>query len=320
MDSLLSEVSQVDEDEAVELHLPELSDDDTVPPPVPPLHTVQQIIFLQPAEDSMSLILRLYNEGVPLFSKRVFRNVAQQLDRCVEDANSEHRVSIMGLDGTPVHFFFEIGQDVSKGSKLSWPGCKIVTAKPLLDYHGLYQLMSLDASQPGSLERAYLPIDIVQKTEIRDAETGEPVVPWPTLNHGDVRGRFSLERASWRDTVPFSRLRWLLRSSGIIYSIKNVELHQRSTSQHVMVLEVRDLVKRCLGVEIKCFAQDPAYTPVDKQVLGEVGITVLDDPRAWLRVDDGSVVIAISPNIPATEIVADIARPVVIMMSAPEDE
>jgi hypothetical protein len=86
------------------------------------------------------------------------------------------------------------------------------------------------------------------------------------------------------------------------------------------VLEVRDLVKSCLGVEVKCFAQDPVYTPIDKQVLGELGITVLDDPRAWLQVENGSVVIAIDPTIPAMEIIADIARPVVIIMAALPDE
>ncbi|KAK3300822.1 uncharacterized protein B0H64DRAFT_414613 [Chaetomium fimeti] len=320
MDSLLSDVSLADDDEAVEFYLPGLIVDDIVPRPVTPLRTLQQTIFLETAEDSVSLILRLYNEGIPLFSKTIFRDIVEQLDRCLEDANSEQKVSIMGLDGTLVHFFFETGQDVSKGSKLFWPGCNIVTAKPRLDYHGLYQLMSPDGSQPGSLERAYLPIEIVQKTELRDVETGELVVPWPMLNHDDVRERFARERAFWEDSVPVSHLRWLLDSTGMKHSIKNIELHQRSTSQHAMLLEVRDLVKQSVGIEVKCFAQDPAYTAIDKQVLGEVGITVLDDPRAWLRVDDGSMVIAIAPTIPVLEIVADIARPVVIMRSAPQDE
>lgn len=75
----------------------------------------------------MSLLLRLYNGGMPLFTKKAFRDAAEQLDRCLGNANSEHRVSLMGLDGTPVHFFFKVGQDVSNESKLFWPGCHIVT-------------------------------------------------------------------------------------------------------------------------------------------------------------------------------------------------
>jgi hypothetical protein len=54
--------------------------------------------------------------------------------------------------------------------------------------------MSADRSQLGSLERTYLPIDIVQETEMRDAETGELVVPWRMLNLEEVRERFSWDR------------------------------------------------------------------------------------------------------------------------------
>lgn len=82
--------------------------------------------------------------------------------------------------------------------------------------------MSTDSSQPGILERAYLPIDIVQETEIRDTKTGELVVPWCMLNHDEVRERLSRDRTFWRNTTPFGHLRWLLGSPGIIHSIKNV--------------------------------------------------------------------------------------------------
>ncbi|KAH6650288.1 hypothetical protein F5144DRAFT_555809 [Chaetomium tenue] len=339
MDGILPELSPFDEDEAIELHFSRLNDHDAAPRAVVPPHTLQQIHdFLETAEDTaedtVSFLLRLYNDGTPLFTKETFRDAADQLDRCLEDANSEHTVSLVGLDGTPVHFCFRVGQDVSKGSKLFWPGCKIVTAKPRLDYHGLFQLMSTDSSQPGGLGRAYLPIDIVQETEIRDVKTGELIVPWLMLNHEEVRERFYRDLAFWKRTVPFSHLRWLLGSTGITHSIKNVvafgcgtitrlkdqEIHQRSTSQHAVMLEVRDFVKKSLGVEVQCFAQDPAYTSIDKQVLGELGITVLDDPRAWLQVENGSVVIAIEPTIPTTEIIADIAKPGVIIMPAPPEE
>ncbi|KAL2126486.1 hypothetical protein VTI74DRAFT_823 [Chaetomium olivicolor] len=61
------------------------------------------------------------------------------------------------------------------------------------------------------------------------------------------------------------------------------------------------------------------YVSVDKQVLSEVGITVLDDPRAWLEVDDGSVVVSIAPDIPVPDIIADIARSAAMIMMLPPD-
>lgn len=64
---------------------------------------------------------------------------------------------------------------------------------------------------------------------------------------------------------------------------------------------------------IRCFAQDPAYTAIDKSILAEHEVTVLDDPRGFLEVDDQSVVISFGPNICVRQIVTDIARPALLV-------
>lgn len=94
-----------------------------------------------------------------------------------------------------------------------------------------------------------------------------------------------------------------------------------SMAQHALALTIRDyLVSRhATGAEvegaseIKCYAQDPIYTPLDEQVLCEAGFTVVDDPRAFLEVDEASLVISMSPDIPVRQITADIARPAVMI-------
>ncbi|KAI2606141.1 uncharacterized protein GGS25DRAFT_533266 [Hypoxylon fragiforme] len=65
--------------------------------------------------------------------------------------------------------------------------------------------------------------------------------------------------------------------------------------------------------EVRCFAQDPAYRPLDQEVLDGAGITVLEDPRAFLEVDDNAFVVSISPNAPVQQIVADLASPAAII-------
>lgn len=65
--------------------------------------------------------------------------------------------------------------------------------------------------------------------------------------------------------------------------------------------------------EVKCFAQDPTHTEMDAQILLEHGITVVDDPRVFLKVDESSAVIALAQDIPVKEIIADIARPALII-------
>jgi hypothetical protein len=95
----------------------------------------------------------------------------------------------------------------------------------------------------------------------------------------------------------------------------------RPVAQHILALAVRDFLashdargRPGEGVcGIKCYAQDPIYTPIDEQVLGEAGFDVVDDPKAFLEVDESSVVIAIAPDIPVRQIVADIARPAMMI-------
>ncbi|KAJ4423725.1 hypothetical protein N0V82_001611 [Gnomoniopsis sp. IMI 355080] len=101
-----------------------------------------------------------------------------------------------------------------------------------------------------------------------------------------------------------------------------------STAQYALVLMLRDLLARRPQLqqldaveaspggshsrtmtEVSCFAQDPIHTDVDKQILLEHGITVVDDPRGFLKVDDASIVVSLSSDIPVQEIIADIARP-----------
>ncbi|KAL2126354.1 hypothetical protein VTI74DRAFT_1133 [Chaetomium olivicolor] len=65
--------------------------------------------------------------------------------------------------------------------------------------------------------------------------------------------------------------------------------------------------------QIQCFAQDPLYTDTDKEVLERVGVSVVQDPRGFLEVDDQTVVVSIAPNIPVRQIIADIAPPAALI-------
>ncbi|KAK3898364.1 hypothetical protein C8A05DRAFT_47291 [Staphylotrichum tortipilum] len=95
----------------------------------------------------------------------------------------------------------------------------------------------------------------------------------------------------------------------------------RSMAQHALALAVRDFLANgdMTGANgegaggIKCYAQDPIYTPIDEQVLSEAGFTVVDDPRAFLEVDEASVIIAMNSDIPVRQIIADLARPAIMI-------
>ncbi|KAK3935943.1 hypothetical protein QBC46DRAFT_297140 [Diplogelasinospora grovesii] len=92
-----------------------------------------------------------------------------------------------------------------------------------------------------------------------------------------------------------------------------------SMGQHALILTIRDfLAKR--GHVVQCYAQDPIYTDIDRQALDEHGITVLDDPKGFLEIDEETVVISQYPDIPVRQITADITRPALMIWNTVKEK
>jgi hypothetical protein len=91
----------------------------------------------------------------------------------------------------------------------------------------------------------------------------------------------------------------------------------RSAVQHALLLSIRNwLIARS---PVECYAQDPMYQDADREILGTAGVQVVDDPEGFLKVDETSVVVTFAPGFPLREIVADIARPAVIIWAPVEE-
>lgn len=91
----------------------------------------------------------------------------------------------------------------------------------------------------------------------------------------------------------------------------------RAATQHALILTLRDALQSSNldgagGQQIRCLAQDPAYSEADRAVLAELGITAVDDPEGFLEVDDQSAVLSFSPNVPVRQVVTDLAYPAVL--------
>ena len=153
------------------------------------------------------------------------------------------------------------------------------------------------------------------------------------MNVESTREAFDCGFKAWKAGEACQRLRLALEATTIpgpitkIIAFANAGVsnendvwRNRSIMQHALMLTLRDFIRGCVSeVEIKCFAQDPAYTEADRAVLQEVGITVLDDPRAFLEVDDQSVVMAFAPDIPVRQVVTDLARPAILIWNTVHD-
>ena len=174
---------------------------------------------------------------------------------------------------------------------------------------------------------AYCSASLCYPETIRQISTNE-FVPCPNIGPVEqVQKTLDAGIKAWKASKEFRRLRSGLETTMLPKITKIIafgnstmaasnDIAHSSSQQHALMLTVRDIVdrRRTAGQpKLKCFAQDPMYSEADKQVIRKLGITVLGDPRAFLEVDDGTVVLSFYPNFPVRQIIADIARPAVMI-------
>jgi hypothetical protein len=302
------------------------------------------------------LIRAGYDAGTPFFTKELFRDFVRQLE-----SNTDDRISVIGLDRFAVHFPIETGNvyrshpygdefacfmyechDFSLSAAtiptcrcpltlflLVFPNELLTSAKPRLQYRTIQDLLTEQDPNCYSVCRAYLPVEVVHATEVRNAHTNEVANLWPTADYATTKLKLEQMKRSLEASDCFALIKSTLTSSGVSPSIEKVVALGWSTIplpkdddvmssmvQHTLALAIRDLLANLYpenARSIHCYAQDPFYTPVDEQVLSEAGFTLVDDPRAFLDVDEASVVITMNPDIPVRQIVADIARPAMMI-------
>ncbi|KAK4098369.1 hypothetical protein N658DRAFT_221454 [Parathielavia hyrcaniae] len=205
--------------------------------------------------------------------------------------------------------------------------------KPRLEYHPIDRLLAAPGLSAYSVRRSYLPIEVTHSTEVRDARTNEPVSLWPASDLAAVKQRFERAMQSLAASKEVVQLQSTLASVAIPPRIDKIVAFAwdtmdyagnyitRSMAQHALALAIRDFLANSdiTGGDgegaggIRCYAQDPIYTPVDERVLSEAGFAIVDDPRAFLEVDEASVIIAMNPDIPLRQIIPDLARPAIMI-------
>ena len=161
---------------------------------------------------------------------------------------------------------------------------------------------------------------------MRRKDNHEPLGNPPIVARELVAERFNKYRQAWTESDMCRRLKNILASSATNLEMTKIvavslgrlsyfcnDRPPRHAYQHAMVLTMRDWLAERNGTDAPCYVQDPDYDDVDKSVLAEHKVQVLEDPMAWLEIDDTSIVVSIASNVPSKEIVADIARPAVVI-------
>ncbi|OOF91856.1 hypothetical protein ASPCADRAFT_9267 [Aspergillus carbonarius ITEM 5010] len=87
--------------------------------------------------------------------------------------------------------------------------------------------------------------------------------------------------------------------------------------QHALLLTVRRLLERTRECttehKLPCYVQDPIYNDIEKEVLQDQGMQVVEDPQGFLEVDESSMVFSCASNVAVKEMITELARPAIII-------
>ncbi len=160
---------------------------------------------------------------------------------------------------------------------------------------------------------------------------------WPLA---DLEAAFRAHQATWRQSAECDTLVRILTTTPAAASIRKIVCFglgrlddraqtthealaasvQSAATQHAAALTMAEALTGNAGEVVRCYAQDPAYADVEKALLATLGITVLEDPKGFLEVDEHTLVFSVSPNVPVRQIVADVSRPAAMVWNLIESD
>ncbi|KAJ5745905.1 hypothetical protein N7520_011087 [Penicillium odoratum] len=286
-------------------------------------------------EEALARIDELYNSNVPWFSKKTIRSALEQIQR--RPARGD-KIFVKAVDGTMVEYDIETG-DVRDMRWADGPHTQWILQEPTLAYRCRAN-MRHDIFRGGFNEdRGYLnSIRIMHRSLERRKDNNELIDVLSRLPLEEATSDFEKHRQAWNETEMCKNVTRILDSSTTHLNITKIvavslgclswrrtddkdDDSNRSAYQHALILTLRDWLKAKKNADkIPCYVQDPVYTDIDRALLAEHEVEVLNDPMAWLEINDFSIVVSIASNVPTKEIITDIASPAVIIWNEVGDD
>jgi hypothetical protein len=160
----------------------------------------------------------------------------------------------------------------------------------------------------------------------------EPSTPY--ISESMVKDIFKTTLDEWKKTRQCENLISVLHATNlssvkqivafacgsIVNTSKQEQMARRTIYQHGLLLTIRNVLnenqspQNTLGVPI--WVQDPAYCAIDTSILAEHGVSTLDDPDGFLKVDDSTMVLSFAPDAPIKQIITEISRPVAMIWNS----
>ncbi|KAL2192744.1 hypothetical protein P885DRAFT_46942 [Corynascus similis CBS 632.67] len=278
----------------------------------------------------------IYDSGTPFFTKAAIGSLVQQIDeagiRRVQTEPRSLKLSIAGIDGKMVDISLQIG--VKHPIPLHWPppedGSVLMDAMLSIDLRPIDHLTSTASHfvSDFDLRTAFLTMTVNVLTVPVLLATGEVVPDTSVRPASETRAVLQQEKAKWDASAACRELMATLQVVADASRLPHVdkvvafachrpsvvERAERVATEHALVLSIRDFfIQHSPTTIVRCYTQDPIYEDIDREVLEELGMIVLDHPRGFLEVDESTVVFSLAPGIAIRQIVADIARPALMI-------
>ena len=107
---------------------------------------------------------------------------------------------------------------------------------------------------------------------------------------------------------------WLRRNSALGENDLEASFVRDRMVQHSIALTLAEICRDISGNEVRLLAQDPDYTEEAKEILIKYGFEIIGQFGAggFAEVDDDTMVFSVFVEAPLKQIIADIARPLMI--------
>ncbi|KAI1423226.1 hypothetical protein F5Y12DRAFT_758698 [Xylaria sp. FL1777] len=272
-------------------------------------------------------IQTIYDAGTPIFTKDSIRQVGEELRRFQNgERNDGGNITMRGVNGVDYEVFVHPPRrgpprenEVPGGS--TW----------VIHYHALEYLTSFKLSDIAvfDLQSAYLPMKIGAIIRVRNenVKDNSPLPPAPPEE--DLTTYWAIEQ-QWKTSKHYAQLQEVLANVEIPIPLTKViavasgrlvvrsQVNKRRVLHHSLISDLHlTLAQRGFFLpaasSTRPYIQDPAYTQRDKDILRSAEFTIIDDPQAWLELDESSVLVCINADFPVADIVADICRPALII-------
>ncbi|KAI5925354.1 hypothetical protein F4810DRAFT_708740 [Camillea tinctor] len=276
---------------------------------------------------------QLYDEGVPLYTKAHIRDIEDQLRDPETNVFTLNRIdgntTTQGVQPRPgamrlVDFFTyqEMVQDTM--TSRPFPYCSYAVTS-------IYRQQS-QWDKPGGVPQ---PDDIARHVN------GNQAVPALGLNGMSTTDRtysrwhsaFQGATMEWENSKSCQRLQQRLARAFEIVPAQWAKINkivcfalgepsndiQPRMMQHAMITTIADMISERFGTNVRKLTQDPGYSEITKDCLRIHGFGVIDTPglvSGYLEIDNNSIVVSIYLPQPIKQMIADLARPLMIITNA----